>query len=241
MNRIEIHFKPKIVVVEDDDDVRHGLSEYLQARGFHVDQASTGVELHEALKEQRYDVAVLDVNLPDVSGFDLSRVLAHRKNIGIIMLTALRTREDRIRGYDGGADLYFTKPVDSEELALAAANLAKRIRQKTIAAEEPALVGMNAWILDRKKQTLLAPAGKIMHLSGRETLLIEFLSRHPSSTIPRMDVLQFYDPSNLDPFSRRFDVAFGRLRSKATDAGIDLPIQVIRGSGVRLLEKIEIV
>ncbi|WP_163484600.1 response regulator transcription factor, partial [Escherichia coli] len=89
----------------------------------HVTEAASGIALYKALRQESYDIAVLDVNLPDISGFELARDLAPQAEMGIIMLTARTGRDDRVRGYADGADLYLTKPVDSEELALAIVNL----------------------------------------------------------------------------------------------------------------------
>lgn len=238
---MQTYLKTNVIVVEDDEDLRLGICEYLQIRGFNVFQAACGSDFHAALEQSRIDVAVLDVNLPDVNGFSLARTLGSRKDVGIIMLTARRAREDKLRGYEEGADLYFTKPVDTEELALAITNLAKRISQKASNNEVNAQVQQQNWVLDRKRMTLISPGGSQLQLSGRETLLIEFLALSPETTIPRMEVLNFYDPANKDPFSRRFDMALGRLRQKASESGIDLPIQAIRGSGVRVIEKIEVI
>jgi DNA-binding response OmpR family regulator len=240
--------KPRIILVEDDHDLRNGLTEYLELRGFFVAPAANGVEFHSLLVEDVYDLAILDVNLPDISGFDLARFLAQRNEMGIIILTALRARDDRLRGYSDGADLYFTKPVDSEELAQAAENLTRRVRRERLVhsvqkdpASDQEVAIQDRWILDRKRQMLMAPNGKGVPLSVRETMLLEFFANHPAPMISRMDVLQFYDPTSADPLSRRFDVAFGRLRVKAKDADVDLPVQVIRGAGVRLVETIEVV
>ncbi|MES5097683.1 response regulator transcription factor [Agrobacterium sp. BA1120] len=240
--------RPRLILVEDDHDLRNGLAEYLELRGFVVAQAANGVEFHSLLVEEVYDLAILDVNLPDISGFDLARFLAQRHDMGIIILTALRARDDRLRGYNDGADLYFTKPVDSEELAQAAENLTRRVRRERLGRDVPKeaphaqeVSVRGKWILDRKRQMLIAPNGKGIQLSVRETMLLEFFANHPAPMITRMDVLQFYDPTSSDPFSRRFDVAFGRLRVKAKEADVELPVQVIRGAGVRLVETIEVI
>lgn len=235
------YLKPHLVVVEDDTDLRKSLSEYMQLRGFEVFEAASGLEFHDIVKSKQVDVAVLDVNLPDVSGLDLARFLSNRDDVGIIMLTALNGREDRRLGYDGGADLYFTKPFDSEELALAATNLVKRIRRRERPATKLSPKENRNWLLDRKRQTLSSPEGTEVSLSGKEVLLIEFLARHSEPTVPRIEMLRLFDPGNNDPFSRRLDMAFGRLRSKASHAGMDLPVQVIRGIGLRRLEIIQVV
>jgi len=98
-----------------------------------VNPAATA--FYTTLMEGDFDVAILDVNLPDVSGFELARVISSSRPMGVIMLTARTGRDDRIKGYEEGADLYLTKPVDGEELALAIANLARRVRSAALSAK----------------------------------------------------------------------------------------------------------
>lgn len=246
MDEINKLRKFRLILVEDDDDLRQGLVEYLQLRGFEVAEASSGLEFQRMVAHESYDVAILDVNLPDISGFDLARQLVVASSgIGIILLTARRAREDRIHGYDRGADLYFTKPVDSEELTLAATNLARRIRHErsvlTPAPPAPHVKVSGNWTLDRTLRTLTAPEGATLHLSGRESMLLEFLAHRKDTLVARADVLEVYADAGTDPTSRRFDVAFARLRLKATQAGTTLPFMVVRGSGLRLIETIIIV
>ena len=235
--------KFRIILVEDDHDLRQGLAEYLELRDFEVAQAASGAEFAIALAENRYDLAILDVNLPDVSGLDLARFVHLRGDMGIIMLTALQGRDHRIKGFEQGADLYFTKPVDSEELALAAANLASRFRQhSSLSPEEPGKAETTTvdWKLDRTTQTLVAPDGTTVFLSAREAMLIEFLAARPGILVPRVDLLQIYSDDGLDPTSRRFDMAFARLKAKAENAGVRLPVQAVRGLGLRLIEEVTI-
>ncbi|WP_416408120.1 response regulator transcription factor [Agrobacterium rosae] len=236
--------KHSIILVEDDRDQRCGLSEYLQLRGFDVTEAGSAVEFHMAFSTGTHDVAILDVNLPDVSGFDLARHLSARGDVGVIMLTARHGSEDRRNGYEKGADIYFTKPADSEELALAASNLATRIcreragrRPDTASPVAPAATSQ-AWTLDRRAFTLSSPQGKLLHLSSKEALLLEYLAYRTNETVSRVDILRAYGDTGTDANTRRFDVALSRLRAKAKEAGMELPLQVSYGIGVKLLEKI---
>lgn len=96
----------RVILVEDDHDLRQSVADYLRLRKIDVTEVASGIELYKALRQERYDIAVLDVNLPDVSGFDLARDLASQKDMGVILLTARTGRDDRVRGYAGGADLY---------------------------------------------------------------------------------------------------------------------------------------
>lgn len=232
----------RVVLVEDDLDLRHGLAEYLQLRGFNVTQAGSGAEFRTALAAHTYELAILDVNLPDVNGFDLARAVHLRGNMGIIMLTALRARDHRIKGFEKGADLYFSKPVDSEELALAALNLASRFRKvvKVETEVSETVAGTTGWTLDQTMETLTAPDGTVIHLSARESMLLEFMAARPAILVPRFDLLQMYGGHDADPASRRLDVAFGRLRAKVEQVGLRLPLQAVRGLGLRLTETISV-
>jgi DNA-binding response OmpR family regulator len=236
----------RVILVEDDHDLRQSVADYLRLRKINVTEVASGIALYRALRQERYDIAVLDVNLPDVSGFDLARDLGSQRDIGIIMLTARTGRDDRVRGYADGADLYLTKPFDSEELALAIANLCRRIRrasaQKT--AEAPTLVvpGVNVpWRLDRQSQTLRASEGAAVKLSARETILLEYMAQRPAATVSRDEISTLFSQVELAPESRRIDAAFARLRAKLKAVGLEPPVQVVHGAGLRLVRMIHVV
>jgi two-component system torCAD operon response regulator TorR len=119
----------RVVLVEDDHDLRQSIADYLHLRAFDVTDVDSAFGFYRALAEKEFDIAILDVNLPDASGFDLARRISSGDRLGVIILTARTTRDDRIKGYEEGADLYLTKPVDGEELALAIGNLARRLQR----------------------------------------------------------------------------------------------------------------
>lgn len=231
-----------IVLVEDDHDLRQSIADYLRLRRIQVTEVASGIELYKALRQERYDIAVLDVNLPDVSGFELARDIASQ-GMGVIMLTARTGRDDRIRGYADGADLYLTKPVDSEELVLAIANLGRRIRRSAIPANAGQAFAAEIdapWRLDRQTQTLYAPRGASVKLSAREVVLLEYLARHQGVTVPRDDISALFHDALRDPESRRIDAALARLRAKLKNSGIESPLHVVHSAGVRLVKTIEI-
>ncbi|SED72957.1 response regulator transcription factor [Rhodobacter sp. 24-YEA-8] len=249
--------RQRVVLVEDNEDLRRGLAEYLSLCNFVVDEAATGAAFFAALQQNRYDVVILDVNLPDVSGFDLARFMAAKGDAGIIVLTARGSRQDRVRGYETGADLYLTKPVDSEELALAAWNLGLRVRRmrgvasqtqdkaETVpplpyTAPEPALPAAKTggWVLDRARQALHCPNGATLAVSGKESLLLEQMAGQVGKIISRNSLQSIYEEDFVPVESRKLDVAISRLRIKIRSAGTELPVQIIRGGGIRLLEPI---
>ena len=231
----------RVILVEDDEDLRQGIADYLRLQAIDVTDVASGIAFYTALMGGEFDIAILDVNLPDVSGFELARTVSAGKRMGVIMLTARTGREDRLKGYEQGADLYLTKPVDSEELALAIANLARRVRsakpqpavQERASADAPAAQG--AWTLDMQRCRLVSPQGLPILLSGREAMLMECLVRATGATVPRQAMDALLGNSSSDPESRRLDAALRRLRMKARAAGADLPLHAVHAVGIRFI------
>ncbi len=226
----------RVILVEDDHDLRQSLADYLRLRSLVVSEAASGIEFYKALRQQSFDVAVLDVNLPDVTGFDLASDIAANRDMGVILLTARTAREDRIRGYGDGADLYLTKPVDGEELVLAIGNLARRTR-KTARPEvaEPIRPRL------KREKRLLRMGEVVIRLSAREVLLLEHLAARRGETVRREEVLRLFGEPEIDPDSRRLDAALTRLRGKFLARNVECPLQVVYGAGLRLVQDMDIV
>lgn len=233
-----------VVLLEDNNFLRQSLADYLRQRNMIVTEAVSGKDFHAVFDPRHHDVAVLDVNLPDTSGFQLASRIRERSDIGIIILTARTRREDRLRGYGEGADIYFTKPVDSEELALAIGNLARRTRRLAEPAEAvPAAERDRASssVLDRQKQSLMTPDGVIVKLSTRETTFLAYIATSPNIIVSRADIAAIFGEDTASSSSRVTDVAMARLRSRLRQAGIELPVQVVRNTGYRLVARLEVV
>lgn len=237
----------RIILVEDDHDLRQSIADYLRLRNIDVTEASSGLAFYKALRQARYDIAVLDVNLPDISGFELARDLAAQPGTGIILLTARTGREDRVRGYAEGADLYLAKPVDTEELALAIVNLGRRMRHGSDETSNPHAAGAvgsqegAAWRLNRQTRMLRGPDARSVMLSVRELILLEHLAARPNETASRDLIMGLFGQAHIDPESRRFDALLSRLRAKLKAAGMDCPFQVVHGVGVRLVKRMDMV
>ncbi|AVR96873.1 response regulator transcription factor [Pseudoduganella armeniaca] len=121
---------PAILVVEDHPTIARQVVDFLDGLGWQTDHAGTGALALELATRERYDVIVLDLNLPDADGVDVCRAIKQRapRNVPILMLTARDAFEDKARGFHGGADDYLTKPFDLRELALRCEALARRGR-----------------------------------------------------------------------------------------------------------------
>nr|WP_281493661.1 response regulator transcription factor [Ancylobacter koreensis] len=225
-------------MVEDDPDLRDGLSEYLRLRGLEVTAVGTGLAFLQAWRAGAFDVVVLDVNLPDTTGYALARTLSGQRNeIGIVMLTARSEREDRVRGYEEGADIYLAKPADSEELVLAIRNLARRVaaarkRAAHDAASVPAME-TRSWLLDLTRQRLVTPGGAGMHLTGREQVLVKAIALAAGEPVSRQHLARLLGHADRDVASRAVDAILFRLRRKAAEHGVELPLSGLHSVGLR--------
>ncbi|MEO1985479.1 MAG: response regulator transcription factor [Martelella sp.] len=223
----------RILLVEDERDLRQSFADYLTMRGNTVTEASSGLEFYRALRKQKFDVAIIDVNLTDISGFELAEELAKEtEGVGIVMLTARAGREDRISGYSAGADLYLTKPVDGDELLLAVNNLARRLSEKTSVALAP-------WKLDTVGYTLTAPNGTRIELTGRELDFLKLLADGGGNPVSRA-VLSAELGYDDRPEARGIDAIIQRLKHKAGAIDMDLPIKTIRLVGTSFTATVEV-
>lgn len=223
---------PRIILVEDDQDLREGLAETLRLHGMDVTDVPSGIAFYRASRSRDFDIAILDVHLPDVSGFELARELSGNRRMGIVMLTARAGLQDRKQGYHEGADLYMTKPVDAEELLLAVSNLVRRLREEQVVPSEPETGTQRSWQVDRPKSRLISPDGRHTALTGREVMLLEEFAKASGARISRneLSVRMGYGPPGPD--NRSLDVVIHRLQSKAAKAGIPLPLHNVQSVGI---------
>ncbi|MGV0908149.1 response regulator transcription factor [Martelella sp. FOR1707] len=233
----------RILLVEDDEDLRQSLAEYLKLSGYDVTEASSGLECYRALRNATFEVAIIDVNLPDCSGFELVSDLAgEAEGRGIILLTARTGRDDRVRGYQQGADLYLTKPVDGLELVLAIRNLVRRLPEPRKAGDDADVAQSTnqTWRLDRLNYVLTAPDDIGIDLTGREMQLMAILVEARGDPVSRSKLASElgYDDK---PETRGIDAIVHRLKQKAASSNVDLPIKSIRSIGISFAATTEVV
>lgn len=220
------------ILVEDDQDLREALVGTLGGLGLTVTGAGCALEFYQSLLGRRYDLAIVDLGLPDGDGLSIVRFLAERGDMGIIILTAAGGTEDRISGFHSGADLYFVKPVDCRELAAAATRLATRRAVCAAAAAAPPAAASECWVVRPAQWRLVSPAGTAMPLTPKEMKFINLLARHHKRVVRRSDVLQLLGYSDDTAGNRRLDALVSRLRLKA-DSLLDrsLPVSTVHGVG----------
>jgi DNA-binding response OmpR family regulator len=228
-----------ILIIEDDPRVADMLDRGLRAEGFEVKLArlgQLGVEMATELDRQARDqqqnaMILLDVMLPDISGFEVCQTLrANQVGLPILMLTALGNLEDRVSGLRLGADDYLVKPFAFEELLARIEALLRRGRHVSVASSQQLIV--EDLILDQSNMRVTR-AGKLILLTPRELALLELLMSAPSRLFSRERILNVWGV-NEDPMTNIVDVYIRRLRSKIDDGHAFPLIHTQRGSGYRI-------
>lgn len=222
----------RILLVEDDKKTAAFIAKGLQRAGFAVDHAADGEDgLHLALTEP-YDAAVIDIMVPKQDGLSLIEELRRQKiNTPVILLSAKRSVDDRIRGLQTGSDDYLTKPFAFSELLARVRALIRRAS----GAPEPTRLQVGELGLDLLKREVWRGEAKL-ELQPREFALLEYLMRHAGEAVSKTLLLEHIWGYDFDPQTNVVDVLVCRLRKKLdTGSGEDL-IHTIRGVGYVLRE-----
>ena len=216
----------RVLVVEDEPEVRDLLCRVIRGVSWAVDTAPDGPSGLAQLSATEYDLAVLDVGLPDLDGFEVCRRLRRQGDrTPVLVLTARNAVDDRVRGLDAGADDYLAKPFDVAELLARLRALARR----PAVALDPVL-SIADLTLDpaaRRAERANAP----LLLTAREYALLEYLMRHPRRVMTRAQILAHVWDDNFDPVANAVDVLLGRVRRKVDRDGLTPLIHTVRGVG----------
>src|SRR5947209_4411374 len=220
---------PRVLVVDDDPQLREALSRALELDGYDVSTASNGVKALDAISGARPDVMVLDVMMPYVGGLDVCRTLRERKDrLPILVLTARDEVGDRVAGLDAGADDYLTKPFALEELR---ARLRALLRRAT--ADEPDDAEQLTYAdlaLDTTTRTVTRGERSI-DLTRTEFALLELLMRNPGRPLQRDVIMDRVWGWESEPTSNSLEVFIGYLRRKTEAGGEPRLIHTVRGVG----------
>lgn len=225
----------RVLIVEDEEGLVSALVVGLRREGYAVDAALSHAEAVERLTVNEYDVALLDVTLPDGSGLQSasavrSGVLDCRsgRDLRIVMLTAHGTLPDRVRGLDSGADDYIVKPFALAELT---ARLRAVLRREVRA--ESAVLRVGDIALDSARQTVHRGAREV-GLTLKEFAVLRFLMSRPGHVVSAEQILEHVWDENADPFTQTVRVTVGTLRRKLTVGDEAAVLQTLVGRGYRL-------
>lgn len=224
-----------VLIVEDEADIAEMLAYNLQAEGFRTSICPRGDEAETMVREALPDLILLDWMLPGTSGIELCRRWQTKPDtaqIPIIMLTARGEEEERVRGFETGADDYVTKPFSVPEL-MARINALLRRTQPKLAAQ---LLQAGDIELDRRTHRARR-AGKELSLGPTEYRLLEYLMQSPGRVYSRAQLLDNVWGNDVYVDDRTVDVHIGRLRKAINKGRAKDPIRTIRGSGYAFDEK----
>ena len=222
-----------IVVVEDNNDLRTLLSSALRKEGHRVTALSCAEELEEQAGSDHADAFLIDINLPGEDGLSLAhRIRKAHPLVGIIILSARSQLDDKLNGYDCGADMYLTKPVALPELSAALRSFARRrgATLKHLAAEG----------LTLNKLELQGPLSTVK-LTAQEAIVLTAMARAPAGRLETWQIADLLDAEVDESFKSSLAVRMVRLRKKLTDSGAEgLVIESLRNIGYQLTTHIEI-
>ncbi|MGB5559989.1 MAG: response regulator transcription factor [Paracoccaceae bacterium] len=217
----------RIVLVEDNERLARGIENSLRDQGYAVDWLSDGGEADRFLATEGADIAIIDVNLPGLSGFDIVRALRKRGGtIPVIILTARGELDDRVEGLDAGADDYLVKPFEMAELTARIRALSRRRSDIRTGTQE-----IGQLVFDRIARTVAGPNGAI-DLPRREVALLECLVDHSGRIVSKERIADTLYGVGSDVDANAVELLISRLRRKL--AGTGVTIRTARGLGYLL-------
>jgi len=204
----------RLLVVEDEHKLALSIKKALEAERYAVDVAFDGEEGFDKATVESYDLLILDVGLPKIDGFALTKKLRDEDiRVPIIFLTARDLPRDKVTGLDTGGDDYLVKPFDFEELL---ARIRALLRRGVTTQVQP-LLQIDNLLLDPSTQKV-SRAGITITVTPKEYALIEFFLRHPRQVLTKTQIVEHVWDDQADPFSGVADVYIGYVRAKVDKA-----------------------
>lgn len=220
----------RILIVEDEPDLRDYLATQLVAEGFACDTSSDGEDALFMGEEYNYDLAIVDIGLPKLDGIQvITRWRAANRNFPVLVLTARGRWQDKVAGLEAGADDYVVKPFQIEEI-LARTNALIR-RSAGYASPE---LRFNGEIVIDTRAKVVRTAGKPLELTTFEYNALEYLAHRCGQTVSKSELTEHLYDQDFDRDSNVIEVFIARLRKKLDPDGSLKPITTVRGRGYRL-------
>ena len=227
----------RILIVDDDADIRESTVEYLAGHGFKTSFAADGQQMRDAFSAGTPDVVLLDLNLPGEDGLSLARWLRRHHDVAIIMVTGSAEVVDRVVGLEVGADDYIAKPFDLRELRARVRSVLRRTRARAAAAaspERPAQkrVHIGRCELDLATHELFGADGREIPITATDFDLLKVFAENANRVLSRDQLLTLTSNREWEPFDRAIDIRIARLRRKIEpDPENPGVIRTVRGAG----------
>ncbi len=218
----------RLLIIEDEPNLREQLQQYLQKQGYAVDAAEDGEAGFFMGREYPFDLAIVDLGLPKLSGIDvIQKWRKLDKTFPILILTARGNWQDKVEGLEAGADDYLVKPFHNEELLARTRALLRR----SAGVSQPT-IQFNSICINISAQTVLVN-DKELELTAYEYKVIEYLVMNSEKVISKTELTEHIYDQDFDRDSNVIEVFVGRLRKKLDPDGKLKPIETLRGRGYR--------
>ena len=225
---------PKILIVEDEEDIQRLLFFHLIKQNYHVSSADTGEEALKKIGEEEFDLILLDIMLPGVDGIEVCKRIRQNektRHLPILMLTAKTEEEDIVFGLDSGADDYITKPFSPKVLIARIKALLRRSKQKEDGSQEQIISLGNGLEIDLDAHEVRIN-GKEVDLTVSEFDILSLLCSRPERVFSRDQIIEGIRGQGFEITRRAVDVLIHGLRKKLGDAGH--LIETVRGVGYKI-------
>lgn len=229
--------KARIIVCDDEADLREMLEELLTAEGYAVTAVADGAELRRAVPQVRPDLVVCDLRMPGEDGLSLTRWLRAESHCAVLLLTGMGNTTDRVVGLEMGADDYLPKPFEPAELR----SRIKAILRRTMSplhseGRPPERIRIGKCVLDIQQKVMFDDQGEQVSLTSMEYDLLYTFVTHAKRVMTRDQLLDLAHHQRWDPFDRSIDVRITRLRKKIeVDPSKPRVLKTVRGEGYMLI------
>ncbi len=229
----------KILLIEDEDSIRDLLAYILRKEGYITKEAATGTQGLEILQNFKPDMLLLDLMLPDMSGFDICKQVSLNSAIPVIMITAKSDTMDKILGMEIGADDYITKPFDSREVIARIRAIFRRIEliEGALENDTSEIIHLESEVLIHRGRREVLKRGIKVGLTNKEYDLLLFFAEHKDRVFSRFDLLDKVWGFDFAGDTRTVDIHVQRIRKKLDEEHNLSMIETVFGIGYKLVSR----
>ncbi|HCM6488623.1 response regulator transcription factor [Klebsiella sp. 1SOBk12mer] len=231
----------RLAIIEDNPDLLDELLAWLGYRGFEVWGTRSAEAFWRQLHSHPVDIVLIDIGLPGEDGFSVLSYLHELGHYGLVVVSARGQQQDKLQALSLGADAYLIKPVNFAHLAETLTALGARLQQDRPAPQQPEMASAapapapatGLWRLHEDK--LISPDARTLELTQQEYRLVELLMRNRNEVCSKLELHACLFAHESEPDLHRIDVVVSRLRHKARQQGIHLPVRAIFGKGLAFI------